>query len=230
MMKRLTIRLAPAAAAVALALGLGAAVAPTAQAAPAVHPVRTSPWLSGGELPLSSTFHWKAEPKTEYTTTGQFQWLFTCGIGDPTTEVHSSSVSVMQFGGAKNVVASQLLFHFRSTAVAKAALARLERDYSSCAARLDKENSVDISSGKRLHWTVTRTASLTEGAAYRVTGRDSAGKLADDPDLYSDAQELFVQHGATLSMVGIYAESSKIDNAAGAGSTLRTMDYRLIHA
>lgn len=230
MITRLTTRVAPAAAAVALALGLAAAVAPTAQAAPAVHPVRTSPWLAGGELPLASSFHWKAEPGTEYTTTGQFQWLYTCGIGDPTTELHSASVSVMQFGAPKYVGASQLLFHFKSTAVAKAALARIERDYASCAVRLDKEDRTDITSGKPLHWTVTRTAAIADGAAYRVTGRDSAGKPADTADLPSDAQELFVQDGATVSMVAIDAGSPKIDNAAGAGATLRTMAYRLIHA
>jgi len=223
-------RVASVAAAGAVALGLAAAVASPAQAASAVHPVRTSPWLSGSELPLFSSFHWKAEPKTEYTTTGQFQWLYTCGIGDPTSELKTVSVSVMQFGTSKRVEASQLLFHFKSTAAAKAALAKVERDYASCAVRLDKEDRTDITSGKPLHWTVTRTAAETDGVAYRVTGRDSAGKLADTPDLPSDAQELFAQNGATISMISIDAESSTIDSAAGAAGTLRTMSYRLAHA
>jgi hypothetical protein len=233
MITRLSSRVAAAAAAGAVALGLAAAAAAPAQAAtaaPAVHAVRTSPWLTGSELPLFSAFHWKAEPGTEYTTTGEFQWLYSCGVGDPTTELRTSSVSVMQFGTTKRVDAAQLLFHFRSTALAKAALARIEHDYTGCAARLDEQQSTDLDSGRPLHWSVTRTAADAGGVGYRVTGRDSAGRLASTPDLFSDAQELFAQNGATISMISIDAESATIDNAVGAAGTLRTMGYRLSHA
>jgi hypothetical protein len=232
MNKRRSARIAASVTAAALALGVAAVAAPAAQAATTSgQAARTSAWLAGGELPLASTFHWKAQPDTQWTTKGSFQWLYTCGTGNPTKELNTSSVSAMQFSTtSKQAQASQVLFHFSDATVAKKAMAAIERDYAGCAKDFNHRRWLDISSGKPLHWTVTRTATRADGVAYRVVGRDTAGKPADTPDLSSDAQELFVQHGKTISMISLDALNGKIDNAAGAASTLRAMSYRLSHA
>ncbi|MFE8949544.1 hypothetical protein [Streptomyces sp. NPDC007856] len=231
MYKRIASRIAASAAAAAVALGAAATLAPAAQAAtPAARTAHTSPWLSGSELPLATTFRWKAEPKTRHTSTGPWQALYSCEFSSP-EQLHVTSVTGMQFQGVdRHVQASQALFHFKDSATARKALSDIEHDYAGCAKHLNSGHPIDIDSGKPDHWTLTRTATRADGAAYRLVGRDSAGKPATAPDLSPDSQELFVQHGATISVLGLYALNGKIDNASGAASALRAMSYRLSHA
>ena len=175
-------------------------------------------------------FRWKAEPKTRQTSTGPWQALYSCEFSSP-DQLHVTSVTGMQFGGVnRHVQASQALFRFKDSATARKALGAIEHDYAGCAKHLNSGHPIDIDSHKPDHWTLTRTAARADGAAYRLVGRDSAGKPASAPSLPPDSQELFVQHGATISMIGLYGLNGKIDNASGAASTLRTMSYRLSHA
>ncbi|SEK68571.1 hypothetical protein [Streptacidiphilus jiangxiensis] len=215
-------RAAKFAAVAAVALGLAAGATGTANAAG-----HTSPWLTGAQMPQTSAFHWQAEPKTRYTTTGEFQWLYTCGAADPTHELHSSSVSVEQYGTkARHVQGSEVLFHFSSAAKAKAALKRIEFDYATCVGRLD-HGAVDMQTGKPVHARVDRTAWIQDGVSYRVEIRNKLGRPAELPDLPSDAQEFFVQRGNTVSFVTVEGTNPHLDVTAGSLNVLKTMAARL---
>jgi hypothetical protein len=216
----LSSRFAKIAVVTATALGLAVGAAGTADAA------AVSPWLTGGQMPQTAAFHWQAQPQTRYTTTGVFQWLYTCGTAEPTHELRTSSVSAQQYATkAHGVQGAQLLFHFSSTAKAKAALAKIEADYAHCAARLDRFS--DLDTGKHVHARVDRTAWLPGGVAYRVEIRNNLGRPADMPDLPSDAQELFVQRGATISYIALDGSNPHIDAVKGSLQVLKTMAARL---
>ncbi|WP_052434441.1 hypothetical protein [Streptacidiphilus melanogenes] len=213
-------RVAKFAAVTAAALGLAAGAAGSADAA-------TSPWLTGSQMPANAYFHWQAQPQTRYTTTGEFQWLYTCGSGEPTRELHSSSVSTEQFGTkAHGVQGGQVLFHFSSTAKASAALKKIESDYATCVSRID-HGAVDENTGKPVHASVTRTAWLQSGVSYRVEIRNNLGRQANLPDLPSDAQEFFVQHGTTVSFVEIEGANRYVDVTTGSRYVLNAMAARL---
>lgn len=215
-------RVATFAAVTAAALGLTAFAAGSADAAG-----HTSPWLTGGQMPQQSSFHWQAEPQTRYTTTGDFQWLYTCGSGDPVHELRTSSVSVEQFRTrAHGAQGSQVLFHFSSTAKAKAALKRIEADYASCVNRIDR-GAVDMNTGRPVHARVDRTAWLQAGVSYRVEVRNNLGRPAVLPDLPSDAQEFFVQRGNTISFVDIEGSNRHLDVTTGSRGVLTAMAARL---
>ncbi|WP_042415645.1 hypothetical protein [Streptacidiphilus anmyonensis] len=177
--------------------------------------------------PANAYFHWQAEPQTRYTTTGDFQWLYTCGSGDPIRELHTSSVSAEQFGTkARSVQGSQVLFHFSSTAKASAALKKIEADYATCVSRID-HGAVDENTGKAVHASVERTAWLQSGVSYRVEIRNNLGRPAALPDLPSDAQEFFVQRGDTISFVDIEDGNRYIDVTTGSQGVLKAMAARL---
>ncbi|WP_042366578.1 hypothetical protein [Streptacidiphilus neutrinimicus] len=213
-------RVATFAAVTAAALGLAAGAAGSASAA-------TSPWLTGSQMPQNTYFHWQAEPQTRYTTTGDFQWLYTCGSGDPIRELHTSSVSAEQFGAkAHDVQGGQILFHFSSSAKASAALRKIESDYATCVGRID-HGAVDENTGKAVHAGVERTAWLQSGVSYRVEIRNNLGRPAALPDLPSDAQEFFVQRGDTISFVDIEGGNRYVDVTKGSLNVLKTMAARL---
>jgi hypothetical protein len=214
-----TSRIAKFAAVTAAALGLAAGAAGSANAA-------TSPWLTGGQMPQAGSFHWQAQPQTRYTTTGEFQWLYTCGSGEPTRELHSSSVSAEQFATkVRGVQGSQILFHFSSTAKAKAALKKIESDYTTCLPRLDR--MTDYATGKPAHARIDRTAWVQQGVSYRVEIRNVKGRPADLADLPSDAQEFFVQRGNTISFVAIEGTNTHLDVTKGSLNALKAMAARL---
>jgi hypothetical protein len=215
-------RAAKFAAVTVAALGLAAGAAGSANAAG-----HTSPWLTGKQMPQTGYFHWQAEPQTRYTTTGDFQWLYTCGSGDPVRELRTSSVSAEQFGTkARSAQGSQILFHFSSTAKAKAALKRIESDYVTCVNRID-HGAVDMNTGKRVHARVDRSAWIANGVSYRVEIRNNLGRPAVLPDLPSDAQEFFVQRGDTISFVDIEGSNRYLDVTKGSLGVLKTMAARL---
>jgi hypothetical protein len=216
-------RAAKFAAVTAVALGLAAGVTGTASAAG-----HTSPWLTGAQMPQTGYFHWQAEPKTRYTTTGEFQWLFTCGYDKrPAHELGTSSISVEQFGTkVRNVQGSQILFHFSSAAKARTALKRIESDYAHCVNLID-HGPVDYDLSKHVHASVDRTAWIQQGIAYRLEIRNAVGRPASIPDLPSDAQEFFVQRGDTISFVQIENTNPHLDVTTGSLNVLKTMAARL---
>ncbi|MEZ0064261.1 hypothetical protein ABIA32_000239 [Streptacidiphilus sp. MAP12-20] len=212
-------RLAKLAVVAATALGLAAGATGTANAA-------VSPWLTGSQMPQAGAFHWQAQPQYRYTTTGQFQWLYTCGTIDPTRGLHTSSVSVEPFATkARGVQGTQILFHFSSAVKAKAALKRIETDYANCAQRLD--HAYDMTTGKRVHARVDRTAVVPGGVSYRLEIRNNLGRPADMADIPSDAQEFFVQRGNTISFVSVDGSNPRIDVTTGSLQVLKTMAARL---
>ncbi|RAG86526.1 hypothetical protein DN069_06085 [Streptacidiphilus pinicola] len=216
-------RAAKFAAVTAVALGLAAGATGTANAAG-----HTSPWLTGRQMPQAGSFHWQAEPKTRYTTTGEFQWLFTCGYNKrPAHELGTSSISVEQFGTrTRGVQGSQVLFHFSSAAKAKTALTRIEADYAHCVGLID-HGAVDYDLHKPVHARVDRTAWIQQGVSYRLEIRNAAGRPGNVPDLPTDAQEFFVQRGNTISFVNIEGTNAHLDVTKGSLNVLEAMAARL---
>ncbi|GAA2246058.1 hypothetical protein GCM10010430_30010 [Kitasatospora cystarginea] len=232
MRKLLVSRAAKLVTAGALAIGLAGALAPAAQAATA--DATASPWLSGSEVPLAAGHHWKAQPEKRYTTTGEFQWLLTCGVGGPAKELGTKSISVMPFTDSANshdpVDAAQILFNFKDSAAAKKAMATIKRDYAGCVKRRNAQHWGDETTGQPVHFAVGRTAVTEDGTAYRFAARNSSGKPAVIDDLPSEAQELFVQNGPTISMISINASRVNISDTTEAAKTLAAMSEHLINS
>jgi hypothetical protein len=211
-------RIAEFAAVTAAALGLAAGTANAAGHA--------SPWLTGRQMPQAGSFHWQAEPQRRWTTAGEFQWLYTCGSGNPIRDLHTSSVSAEPFATkVRGVVGSQVLFHFSSTAKAKAALKMIESDYAHCLPGLDRMH--DFATGKPVRVRIDRTAWLQQGISYRVEIRNVKGRPAELPDLPSGAQEFFVQRGNTISFVTVEGTNAHLDVTKGSLNVLKAMAARL---
>ncbi|MFC5910389.1 hypothetical protein [Streptacidiphilus monticola] len=126
----------------------------------------------------------------------------------------------------RHVSGSEIVFHFRSTAAAKAALAKVERGYAGCRKRLNAAHLTDVVTGRRITARVDRTATVRGGVSYLTTLREGT-RLADPANLPSDAQELFVQRGNRLVLVRVDGFSRAVDSTKGAQHTLRTLANRL---
>ncbi|MFC1439410.1 hypothetical protein ABUW04_14195 [Streptacidiphilus sp. N1-10] len=190
-------------------------------------------WLQPSEYPLDTQFRWKPSGgATPSNTTGAFQWLYTCGSGDPTTELGTESISTLDFNassftGSSAPQAAQVTFYFKDAGTAAAALDAVQHDYTDCASRLSARGQTDMTSGRKLVFQVTRTATGASGFGYRFVARDTAGKPADMPDLPADAQELFARSGNVLTMVDIQGSGDQLDPSTDAARVLAAMATRL---
>ncbi|WBP87750.1 hypothetical protein [Kitasatospora cathayae] len=188
-------------------------------------------WLKAPELPLNSAFHWQGAAGTPTNTTGDFQWLWVCGTGSPTTELQTTSISTLNFSaagsGASTVRAAQLMFYFRTADAADKALNRIQQNYAGCAADKAAHGPTDMTTGAKVSWQITRTANSTAGFAYSSVAREAGGKPANMPDLPSDSQEWFARSGNVITMVSVSGPDAEIDPTGDAARTLETMTTRL---
>ena len=192
-----------------------------------------STWLRASEYPLDSAFRWKSSgASTPRNTTGAFQWLWSCGTGSPTSELHTVSISMLDFtagvhAGTQTPQAGQVMFYFKDPTAASKAMARIQQDYTGCAANLMRNGPTDLTTGKAVTWTITRTASIAQGFSYRSVAREAGGNPADMPDLPPDLQEMFVRSGNVVTLVQIQGFGAQLDPAGDAPRTLATMATRL---
>ncbi|MFD7909083.1 hypothetical protein ACFV4G_43470 [Kitasatospora sp. NPDC059747] len=148
-------------------------------------------------------------------------WMYACSDGskEPTDALKISAYQTRQYRtdlkDDPRAAAFQWMLYFKDEAAAKAALTKIENDYSYCAARSSDESS---------RTTVVKTATGSGGISWLTTVRDKDGKPhVAFADVGSDAHEYFVQSGNVISLVQAMGDTPAIDPATADGQMLGAM-------
>ncbi len=214
----------------AASTGAAGAASPAGSAAPA--PVaahgdagryQASAWLPAKSLPLYGTYLWVSENTEDPKSTDDaLNWMYACSDGskEPTAALDVSAYQTRQYKtelkADPRAAAFQWMLFFKDEATAKAALAKIESDYSYCAAREETEGAGKL--------TVVKTATGSGGISWLTTSRDKNGKPHNlFADTGSDAHEYFVQSGNVISLVQAMGDTPAIDPATGDDQMLSAM-------
>ncbi|MET8628577.1 hypothetical protein ABZW30_33365 [Kitasatospora sp. NPDC004669] len=183
---------------------------------------QASSWLPAKSLPLYGTYLWVSENTEDpKSTDAALNWMYACSDNskEPTATLEVSAYQTRQYKTDlktdPRAGAFQWMLFFKDEATAKAALTKIENDYSSCAARESDDSGPT---------TVVKTATGSGGVSWLTTSRDKDGKPhIRFTDVGADAHEYFVQSGNVISLVQALGDTPAIDPAPADDQVLSAM-------